>query len=181
MGPRVEPGIASTEPHDMNIAALQVPLVEIGDLKLAACRWLQLSRHFDGTSVIKIEPGHGIVRCRRLRLLNDPEWPVFGVKLNNPIALGIIYPAGENGRPLRLERRVAQQRAQIVTVEDVIAEDQCRGPVGEKISTDQKCFGDAAGMVLDSKRQLDAPLLAVAKQALELVEFVWGRDDQDLT
>src|SRR5262249_47080572 len=57
---------------------------------------------------------------------------------------------------------------------------QRRLAAGEKIPPNDESLGDAAGMVLDRERKLDAPLPPVAKQALELVDLLGCRDDQQL-
>ena len=36
----VEPGEAAAEPLDGKLAALEISAVDVGDLQLAACRWL---------------------------------------------------------------------------------------------------------------------------------------------
>ena len=54
MSARIEPRIAAAKPLDMKLAALEVPLVQIGDLEFAPRRWLQLARDIDRAGVVKI-------------------------------------------------------------------------------------------------------------------------------
>ena len=81
--------------------------------------------------------------------------------------------------PLGACGRLAQQRAQIVAIEHVVAEDQRGRPAGKEFLADQEGFRDAAGMILHRVGKLDAPLPAVAEQALELVDFLRRGDDQE--
>ena len=179
MSAGVEPGIAAAEALDVKIAAVQVPLIEIGDLELAARRRFQLAHRLDRAFVVEIQAGHRVVRFRRLRLFDDLQRAISGIEFDHAIALGIVDPAGEHGRAARLRRRVAQHEAQIVAVEDVVAEDQRGRLPREKVASDQECLGDAAGVRLDRVGKLDPPAPSVAKQPLELIDLLRCRDDQD--
>src|SRR5690606_37653672 len=64
----VEPGIAAAEAFDIERAALEIGEIDVGDLELAAGRWLELAGDLDDLRIVEIEPGHGPVRARDLGL-----------------------------------------------------------------------------------------------------------------
>ena len=180
MGAGVEPGIATAEPFDMKLAAFEVPLVEVGNLELATCRWLHFTYDIHHALVVKIQAGDSVVRLWRFRLFNDPQRTVGGVELNHPVTLGVVDPARKHGSAAGLPRRVAQQRAQIVAIEDVVAKDQRRRVAGEKLLADQECLRNSARMILNRVRQGAPPLLSVAEQTAELLDLFRCRDNQQL-
>src|SRR4030088_1018357 len=105
----IEPGIAAAEPLNMQCAAFEVPLVQIGDLQLTPWRRLDFAYRIDNAPVVKIQAGDGVVRFWRFRLFDDSQRAMGGVELDNAITFGIVNPTCEHGCPSSLPRGVAQQ------------------------------------------------------------------------
>ena len=83
------------------------------------------------------------------RPLDDPQRTMDGVELDNATAFGIIDPPCEYGRAAGLLGGVAQQCAQIVAIEDVVAEAQRQGFASEEPAADHEGFCNSAGIVPD--------------------------------
>ena len=65
--------IAAAHQLDVQLAALEIGAVDVGDLEFAARRRLEAGGDVDHLLVVEIEPGHGPVRLRLLRLLLDRD------------------------------------------------------------------------------------------------------------
>src|SRR5438270_560770 len=64
----IEPGIAAAHHLDGQLSAFQIGAVDVGDLKLAAGRWLEVGGDVDHLPVVEIEPGDRPVGPRRVGL-----------------------------------------------------------------------------------------------------------------
>ena len=58
--------------------------------------------------VVEVEPGHGVVRPRRGRLLLDGDRPAVGVELDDAVALRVLDGVGEDRRARGLRRGALQ-------------------------------------------------------------------------
>ena len=111
MGAGVKPGVAAAKSLDMKFVTLKVPLVEIGNLQLAARRRLHLAHDVDDAMVVEIETRHGIIRLWRLRLFQDPQWAMRAVELDHSVTFGVVDPARKHRCAAGPLRGVPQQRA----------------------------------------------------------------------
>ena len=68
---------------------------------------------------------------------------------------------GEDARAGLQTRRVNQKPHEVLTEEEVVAQDQCDGFAADEIGPNQKGLGNALGFGLDGVRELDAPLAAI--------------------
>ena len=66
MGAGVEPGEAAAQQLDLQLAALEIAVVDVGDLELAARRRLEAGGDVEDAVVVEIEAGDGVVRRRLL-------------------------------------------------------------------------------------------------------------------
>jgi len=75
---------------------------------------------------------------------------------------------------------LAQGGAQAGAVEDVVAQDQRHGVLADEVGADDEGLRETVRAGLGGIGQGDAPGRAVAEKALELLEVLGCRDDQDL-
>src|ERR1700678_1546249 len=68
VGPGIEPGEASTEALGTQLASLQVPAIDIGDLQFAARRRRDLVGYARGLAIKKIKPRDRVSRFWLIRL-----------------------------------------------------------------------------------------------------------------
>src|SRR5207244_8331697 len=67
----IEPGHAAAEQFHVQLAALEVAKIEIGDLQLFARGRLQTARKIDSLLVINVKTGHGEMALRLFRFFLD--------------------------------------------------------------------------------------------------------------
>ena len=84
-----------------------------------------------------------------------------------------MAPVGWRGRAQELS-------GEAVAVEDVVAEDQAHGSPPTKSAPMRKACARPSGRGLLGVGEVDAPVAAVAQQALEQRQVVRGGDDQDV-
>src|SRR5215208_7875519 len=88
---RIEPGVASSEFLDFEVAPPQIDAVDVGDLELTPRRWFDGFRDFDDVVVIEVKTGDCPVRLRPHRFLNDLDHLVrIRVEHDAAVALGIV-------------------------------------------------------------------------------------------
>ncbi len=92
----VEPCEAAGQGLHLQLAVLEELLVDGRDLKLAACRRLDVRGHIHHLVGIEIEAHHGIVALGMLGLLLDGEAVALVVELGHAVALGIVDPVAEH-------------------------------------------------------------------------------------
>src|ERR1700722_10195028 len=71
VGPGIEPGEASTQDLGTQLASLQIPAIDIGNLQFAARRRRNLVGYARGLAVKKIKPRDRVSRFWLIRLLFD--------------------------------------------------------------------------------------------------------------
>src|SRR5204863_6542582 len=158
----VEPGIAAAELFDLQAAAPEIDIVEIGDFELAPRRRLQPARDVDDLVVVEIKAGDGPMRARPRRLLLDRDGPPGRVEFDDAIELGVAHLIGEDGRAQARARRVLQQSREATAIKDVVAEDERRRAFADEVAADQEGLREATGFGLLGIAERDAPSAAVA-------------------
>ena len=180
MGAGIQPGGTAAHALHPQRAALQIDIVDIGDLQLAARRRFDLLGNLDHIVVVEIETGDGVVRLRLGRfLLNRDRLPLL-VELHHAVALRILHVIAKYRGSARLAGRLLQRLAQTVAVEDVVAEDQTDRVVTNKRLANQKCLRQPIRTRLHRVLDRQPPLAAVTENALIGGLIVRRADDQDL-
>src|ERR1035437_9361781 len=98
----VEPGRAAWQDGDVQVAALQVVLVDPGDLELAAVAGRQVRGDLDDVVVVEVEPGDRIARLGLGRLLLDGEHRAVLVELHHVVGARLRDVVGEHVAALEL-------------------------------------------------------------------------------
>ena len=100
--------------------------IDIGDLELAARRRLETRRNIRYSLIVEVQTGYCVARARRAWFLLKRQHPALGVDLRNAVTLRIGDRISKYRRAPRLFARTTELRLQIVPVENVVAENQCR-------------------------------------------------------
>ena len=79
----VEPGKSAAKHLDIEVATLQVGVVDVGDLDLAAGRRLDVGGDVKYAIVVKVEPGYSDIRFRLLRP-SARTWRSYGWRRDLP-------------------------------------------------------------------------------------------------
>ena len=137
VGSGVEPGEALSEQCHIQLAILEVDAVEVGDLELATCGWLQILRVLYDTVIIEVETRYTVVGLRVLRLLLDGDGLSVLVEGDDTETLRIIDIVAEDGRAGFLRCGLAECLLEAVAREDVVSEDH-----RDRIVTDEVCAQD---------------------------------------
>ena len=180
MGPGIEPGDSAAELLDLELSTPEIGGVDVGDLELAARRWLEAFCDLHHLVVVEVEPGHGVRRARLDRLFLQPDRAAVGGELDDAVALGIAYPVGEHRCPGRAVGSALEVLGQSVAVEDVVAERQGHPVSADEAPADDEGLGQALGFGLDGVFDPEPEMPAVAEQPLEGFLILRSRDDQNL-
>ena len=103
------------------------------------------------------------------------------VELGDAIAFGVVHVVGEDGCAGTTLVGIAENLVEVVTIEDVVAENQRGVTVADEVGADDEGLGETVRAGLDGVLQVDAPLAAVAEQLLETRGVLRSGDDQDVT
>ena len=157
----VQPRRAAGEHLDRQPALVQVDLVDLGDLVLAARRGFQRPRDLDDVVVIEVQARHRVVRLRGGRFLLDRQRRAVGAELDDTVGRGVGDPVREN-RSAADTLESTQAGAQAWSVENVVAQHQCHGVVTDVVGADHKCLRQAVGPGLHRVGDVDAEIPTVA-------------------
>lgn len=89
VGAGVEPRSAAAEEFDVEVAALEIEAVEIGDLEFSALRGLEAAGECDDIGVVKIDAGNRVVGLGLERFFLEGNDATVGRKFNDAVALGV--------------------------------------------------------------------------------------------
>ena len=178
-GAGVQPGRTAGQDLDLEVTALQVGAVDVGDLQFAAGRGLQRPGDVDHVRGVEVQPGHCVVRLRLLRLLLQRGRRTVGGEGHHTVGRGVAHPVGEDGATVDLVE-AAQLGAQTGTVEDVVTEDQRHRLIADEVRPEDERLGQPVRLLLHGVLDGHPELGTVAEQASELVVVLGGRDDEDL-
>src|SRR5690606_31301930 len=95
-------------PLDPQVAALEVAVVDVGDLQLAARRRADGGGDLADIGIVEIEAGHRPVRLGTAWLLLDRGGAAPVVEGDDAIALRVAHPVAEDGGAAVLLGRAAQ-------------------------------------------------------------------------
>jgi len=96
VGAGVEPGVAA--PHDLHIelAPVQVGLVDSGDFQLASGTGFDGLGDVDHLAVVKIQTGDGVAALRLERFFFNAVGLAVFIKGDDAVALGVLYMVGKD-------------------------------------------------------------------------------------
>ncbi len=180
VGTGVEPGEATAEALDVEVAAFEVGHVDVGYLQLAAWRGLDRLGDLDDVVVVEVQAGHRVAGLRLLRLLFDGQCLAALIEVDHAEALRVLDPVAEYGSAAWLGGGTLQLLGEVLAVEDVVAENQAHRIVTDELFTDQERLGQAIRRGLLGIAEVDPELAAVAQQVLVLRQVLRGGNQQDV-
>ena len=180
VGAGVKPGVAAAHGLDVELVAREVGLVDVGDLELTAGRRLYCLRDIDDVLVVEIEASHGEIRLWLGWLFLEAHGLALLVKLDDAVALGIADVVGKDRRAVRLRSRALHHHSKVGAVEDVVAQDERTALAREELLANQERLREPLRLGLHGVRDGDAPLRAIAEQALEIRIVRRRRDHKDV-
>lgn len=181
-GAGVQPRVAAAQGDDGQRPLLQVHLVEVGDLQLAAGRRLDLTGLGGHVARVEVQAGDGVGALGLGGLLLDGDSPAPRIELHDAEALGVVHMVAEDRGAARHgvldgARQVARQA---VAVEDVVAEHEGARLAGDELLADGEGLRQAVRARLLGVGEVHAVARAVPEQALEVGEVRRRGDDQDV-
>lgn len=179
-GSGVQPGEAPAQQFDAQVAAFQVGLIDAGDFQLSPVAGFYLFGDVNYIVVVEVEAGYGVIGFRVGRLFFDGDGSVVVIKLHYAEALRVGYLVAEYGGALFPLGGGLQHVAQALAVVDVVAEYQAYAVIADEIFADDEGLGEAVRAGLFCVVEVNAPLAAVAEQALEALLVFGGGDDEDI-
>src|SRR6185295_751863 len=84
---RIEPCNAASQQHRLQLPAMQVFEIDVGDFELAAPGGLQRPGDFHDLVVVDVETGLREARSRLLRFFFYRHYPAIAVELDDAVAL----------------------------------------------------------------------------------------------
>src|SRR5262249_27720533 len=152
-----QPRVSSAERHDPELARSEIAAVEIGDLQLSARRGPERPGELDYPPVVEIEAGNCVIGLGPRWLFLEADGALPRIELHDAVALRVLDVTGKYRRSGRQPRRPAELGLKIVTVENVVAENQRTGAAVQESLSDQECLRDAFGLRLLLVRETDSP------------------------
>ena len=180
MGTGIQPGEAPPHGLDIQAALLKIEAVQIGDLKLAACRGLDALGQLDHIAVVKIQAGDGIARFGGFGFFFQADGFALGIEFDHAIALGVVDGIGKHRGPRFALGCAFEQGGEVVAVKDVVAQHQGGRIVADKGFANEEGLRQAVRRGLHRIAQVDAPAAAVAQQFRKAWGVVRGGNDQDV-
>jgi hypothetical protein len=142
----VQPGIAAAHDLDLELALLQVACVDLGDLELAARAGLDVGGDVAHLRVVEVQARDCVVALGLARLFLDADGTPLAVELDDAIAFRVVHVVGEDRGPAVAPVCAAQQRLEVVAVEDVVAQHQRAGRPPMKDRPRMKAWARPSGL-----------------------------------
>jgi len=121
-----------------DLALVQVDVVQVGDLQLAAGAGLKVGGVGDDIIVVHVQAGDGQVGFRLRRLLLDRNQPTAGVTLADAVPLRVPHRVAEQHTPVDAGGRRLQGLRETLAVEDVAAQHQGDRVVADVVGADDE-------------------------------------------
>ncbi|MNF86875.1 hypothetical protein D3C84_693250 [compost metagenome] len=180
MGTGVQPGEAAAEQFDIEVAALQVHLVDAGDFQLAPSGRPHLPGDLHHAVVVEVQAGDGELGLGLERLFLDGDRMLLVIELDHTKALRVLHLIAEHGGAFLAPGGLEQHEPEALTVENVVAEHQAHRVGADELFANEEGLRQAVGARLHGIAQIDAERAAIPEQALETRDIVWRADQQDV-
>ena len=176
----VQPGVAALHDLHVELAQVQVGLVDGSDFQLAPGAGLDRLGDVHDLLVVEVQAGDSIVAFGLERLFLDAAGFAVVIEGHDAIAFGVLHMVGKHCGTARLRLGLGQQRHKVMAVKDVVAQHQRAWIVSDKVFADEKGLRQAVRAGLHGVLQIHAPLAAVAQQLRKARRVLRRADDQDV-
>ena len=120
------------------------------------------------------------MRFRVLRLFLDGKRAAVFVHLHHAERARVIDIIAEHRRAAAVFRRLRQIFAQVVAVENIVAQNEADLIVSDEALANEKCVGNAPLHLLNAVGDVQAKLRAVSKELDKGIHFIRRHDDEDV-
>ena len=120
----VQPGHATSHDFDLQLAFFKVNTIDIGDFQLTARGGLDTGCDVAHLLIIKIQSRDRVVGLGFRRLFLDADRATLRIKTHHTITLRVQHVISKHRRALRAGIRGSELRIQIMTVVEVVTQDQ---------------------------------------------------------
>ena len=180
----IQPCEALAQKLNVQLSLLKVDTVQVCDLKLASCAWLQIFCVLYNLVVVEVETGYTVVAFGLFRFLfNGNRFSVL-VEFHDAETLRIIYIVSENSGTFAcfcIVYSSFQALFEAMSCENVVTKDHTYGVVADEFLADDKCLSKSVRAWLYSIGKVDTELMAVTEKLLKSRGILRGGDDQDIT
>ena len=150
MRPGVEPCNSTSHQFHMQIATLQVQIVDISNFQLPTSGGFHLFRDIHYASVVEIEAGHSKIGFRFLGLFFNTDNPLAFVKLHHAVSMRIADVIAENGRPCISLHGSIQKISHPLPKENIVSKHKADIVAANKIFGQQKGLRQPVGIAVDT-------------------------------
>jgi hypothetical protein len=159
------------------VVPLDVPVVDVGDLELAARRRLEPLDDFEDARVVNVDAGHREAAPGLEGLLLDAGDAAV-LEHRDAEALGIVNLGEQDARP---PPGIPSHHRPDALLEDVVAENDAeRLAVGEVLGQGERVRDPALALLVRVVDVVEAELAPVAQQPEEVARVVPAGDDEDV-
>src|SRR5215470_18921152 len=176
----VEPREAPAELFDVQVTPFQIAPVDIGNLQLATRGRTQSGSDVEDCIVVEIEPCDGPVRHEVGWLFHDRDGLPGIVELDDAVLARLAHVICEYGCAASTTDGARELRAQVVTVEDVVAENQSYVIVANELTAEDERVSKTDRLVLDDITQRNAPGRTIAQKGAIKRQVIRRRDQKDI-
>src|SRR5271169_5290030 len=115
-----------------------------------------------------------------LGLLLDAESPSRTIELHNSVTFWVVHRISKHARSTRFTRSLSQVLAQIVPIENVVAQYQRASAGAKKFLSHQKSLRNSLRLGLHFVLQPDSKLASIPQQCLKLEQILRSSNKKDL-
>lgn len=180
VGAGIQPGKAPAQHLDIELALIQVGHVHIGDFQLAPGGGLDIAGNLDHLVVVEVEAGDRIGGFGLGGFFFNAQGAALFIEFHHAEALGVGDVVAKHGGAFLTGDGGLEFVAEVLAVEDIVAEDEADIVIADKVGADGKGLGQAVGAGLLFIADVNPELAAITEQALEAGQVGGGRDDQDI-
>src|SRR5439155_7845193 len=142
-------------------------LVDIGNFELASGRGLERRGDIEHLVVVEVQAGHRVARFWLLRFLLEAYHFAISVELGHTVSLGVGDRVGEYRRARSACIGVPEHGLELMAVEDVVAEHQCRCIGTDEAAPDDERLSKTVRRRLYCVGKMDAPARAITEELAE--------------
>ena len=167
---------------DVQLALVEIHLVQRRNLQLPAGAGLDLLGHFDNVAVVEVQARDRVVALGVSGLFLNVGGVAVLVKRDDAETLGVVDVVAKDGAAAigSVGGGILQALGEARAVEDVVAQDHGAAVVANELLAQDKRLGQAVGAGLDLVLQMQAVLAAVTQQRLKARGVGGGGDDQNV-
>src|SRR6185312_681246 len=141
--------------------------IQVSNLQLPAGGGPERGCNLNCVLVIKVESGHGEAGFWLRWFFFEADRMAVGVQFNHSVTLRILDLIGKHRRSVLAVGSFAQIQRQVVTIEDVVSQDQNTGRAARELPANCVGLCQSSGTGLGGVGKIKSPLAAIAQEILK--------------